>query len=225
MASEVDICNMALSHVGSDAVVVSISPADGSVESGYCARFFPIALGLLLERHTWSFAKTRVALAEVTNPSESWAYAYGLPGNCLKPRRVLQQVSLNVLGFYDFSGSLTADEYRVMDEMGSANFAIETDQTTGNKILLTNEPEAVLLYIRRVEDTTQLSYAVVNALSYLVAGFLAGPIIKGQAGVTAGQQLHAAVFNPGGLLDQAAASDADGSKETSDHIPAHIRAR
>jgi hypothetical protein len=43
MASAVDIANTALSHIGADAVVTSLSPLDGSVEAGHCARFLPSA--------------------------------------------------------------------------------------------------------------------------------------------------------------------------------------
>ena len=39
MASDVDICNMALSHLGARAQISAIVPPDGSVEAGYCARF------------------------------------------------------------------------------------------------------------------------------------------------------------------------------------------
>jgi hypothetical protein len=225
MASDVDICNMALSHIGSEAIIASIAPADGSVEAGYCARFYPIALGILLEKHPWSFAKTRQALSLLDNPSKTWGFAYGLPGNCLKPKRVLQATTLTGLGFRDFSRSISADEYQVFDEAGSANFTIETDQATGQKILLTNEPEAVLLYIRRVEDTASFTWAFTWALSFMVAGFIAGPIIKGQPGASTGQLLHKSVMDPGGLADQAAMLDADGSKDAVEHVPAHIRVR
>lgn len=225
MASDVDICNMALSHIGSDAVVSSIFPADGSVEAGHCARFYPIALGMLLEHHSWSFAKTRVLLAEVDNPSTTWSFAYGLPGNCLKPTRLLPKLTLLGYGFTSFSGTMSVDEQRLFDESGSSTFSLETDQATGNRILLANEPQAVLLYTRRVEDTASFTFKFMAALSYLVAAFVAGPIIKGQPGANTGQLLHKAVLDKGGLADQAAAADSRSSVDVNEHVPAHIRVR
>ena len=75
MANPVEICNLALSHLGSSATVSAISPPDGSVEAGYCARFYGMARQLSLTAFTWQFALKRVALAEVTNTSTVWLYA------------------------------------------------------------------------------------------------------------------------------------------------------
>ena len=69
MANPVEICNLALSHLGSSATVSAIAPPDGSVEAGYCARFYGMARQLSLTAFTWQFALKRVALAEVTNTS------------------------------------------------------------------------------------------------------------------------------------------------------------
>ena len=56
MASEVDICNLALGHLGDNATVSSISPPEGSAQAEHCARFYPIARDALLEMHNWNFA-------------------------------------------------------------------------------------------------------------------------------------------------------------------------
>ena len=73
MASPVQICNMALSHIGSEARVSSISPPDGSVEAGHCATFYDVARTEMLEPGNWAFALKRAALAQVTNPRPVWA--------------------------------------------------------------------------------------------------------------------------------------------------------
>ena len=49
MASEVDICNLALGHLGDNATVASLNPPEGSVQAQHCARFYPIARDALLE--------------------------------------------------------------------------------------------------------------------------------------------------------------------------------
>ena len=51
MASVVDICNQALSHLGDSATVASIDPPEGSAQAEHCARFYPAALAALLEMH------------------------------------------------------------------------------------------------------------------------------------------------------------------------------
>ena len=59
MASDVEICNLALSHLGDTATVASIDPPEGSAQAEHCARFYPIARDALLEKHDWSWATRR----------------------------------------------------------------------------------------------------------------------------------------------------------------------
>lgn len=220
MASVIDICNTGLAHIGARAQISSISPVDGSVEAGYCARFYPLARRELIEGFSWTFAKSRVTLAEVTNPSTVWAYAYALPADCIKPLRVL---SLAVISAADLWGPLGV--YGVIDgrrldvlltERGSEDFEVE------DEVLLTHEPEAVLLYKRDVTDTSKFSPMFVSAAGMLMAAYLAGPIIKGMDGAKIGAQWRQAASS---MASSAAASDANSSSERADHLPAHLAVR
>jgi len=216
MPSVTDHCNVALSHIGADAVVVSISPPDGSVEAGHCARFYPIARRELIESHPWSFTKTRATLAEVTNPSTIWTHAYAMPSDCVKPLRVLSLTDFDayLLSWdYDASGRSALAS---IDEHTGVPFDIESG------VLLTHEPEAVLIYQRDITDTTKFSPLFGSALGYLLAGYLAGPIIKGMEGARTGATLREQGF---GLLAKAAASDANASTEQIEPVPGQIKAR
>lgn len=221
MASAVDISNVGLSHIGARSQVSSISPPDGSVEAGYCARFYPLARRELLEAGNWSFAKRRVALAEVTNDSDVWAYAYAKPADCITPLRVLQLQYVQdagllwPMGMYLFDGDWRAID-DVFSERGSSDFVVEGD------VIRTNEPEAVLLYKRDVTDTTKFSPLFVAAAGMLMAAYLAGPIIKGKAGADTGAAWRQAAFD---MMAKAAAADANGSSERASHTAAHIQAR
>ena len=219
MASAVDICNIGLSSLGAEAQVAAINPPDGSVEAGYCARFYPIARKELLEAHAWSFAKKRVELAEVTNTSTVWEYAYALPSDCLRALRVLSLQTLVDAGLSYPAGVYSIDRLvidEVFTERGSALFDIESG------VLRTNEPEAMLLYTYDVTDTTKFTAKVVVALGMLMAGYLAGPIIKGLEGARAGAQWRQAAMN---AIATAAASDANSSYETATHAAEQLRAR
>lgn len=212
MPSAVDIANIALSHLGARAQVSQLSPPDGTVESGYCARFYPIARRELIEAGNFAFATRRATLAEVTNPSETWLYAYALPAACIKPVRVLSQSVINNYLLDD--ARMTIDD--VITERGSALFEVE------DGVLLTNEPEAVLKYRVDVTDTTRFSPLFTSALGALLAAYLAGPIIKGDAGAkTAGSWRQQAFA----LVAKAAASDANAAEESAQHLPEHLRAR
>lgn len=222
MASDVDICNTALSLIGAEAQVAAISPPDGSVEAGLCARFYPIARKVLLEDQQWAFAKRRVQLAEVDNDSEVYAYAYAVPAGMINALRVLRLKYINDASLLWPAGSYLVYNFdwqavdEIFSERGSAEFEIE------NGVLRTNEPEATLLYTVDVTDTTKFSGKFVDALGMLLAGYLAGPIIKGADGTKVGTQWRQAAFNASAA---AAASNANSANERGTHVAEHIRAR
>lgn len=214
--SSVVICNLGLSHLGADAVLTSIDPPDGSVESGHCARYYPVARQELIEMFPWTFAKTRVALSQVDNPSSVWTYAYAAPSDLIQPQRILTTSTLDAYGFFPFGGLLRADEVALFTERGSAQFEVE------NGVILTHEEDAVLLYTRDVTDTSKYTAGFTVALSYLMASYLAGPIIKGDNGAQAAATMRKMA---GAKARESMANDANSSVETSQFVPEHIRRR
>lgn len=214
MASAVDICNTALAHIGNDNVISSIDPADGSTEAGYCKRFYPIARKELIERFAWTFARKRQTLAAVANPSKVWAYAYQVPSDCMKPVRVLTGSLANSLMFALADGQISASA--VFNEDASAFFEIE------DGVLLTNEPEAVLLYLRDMVNPTSYTPMFVSALGYLLASYLAGPLVRGPSGAKSAQSYRQLAMAQG---DGAMTSNARASHETQAHTPSHLAAR
>lgn len=200
MASVVQLCNMALSHIGSDARVTSISPPDGSVEAGHCATFYDLARTELLEPGSWAFSLKRAALGALTNTSEAWAYAYAKPSDCMRPLRILRP-SMGVTVFKQDT------VYAHIDDRDSAQFDVEGD------VIYCNEPNAVLVYVQDATDTTKFTPSFTAALSFLLAGYLAGPIIKGNEGARLGDAMRQRAFNAADL--SAAASANASSAETS----------
>lgn len=202
MASAVDICNLALSHLGDEAAVSAISPPDGSVQAAHCARFYPIARDACLEVHAWNFATRRIAPANVASavPS-SWQFAYTQPAECLRV--------LNVWG----------EEYAEDDK--GYDFVVESNATQGTMIY-TNAESATLRYIVRVTDTTKFSPLYVTALSYLLAAYLSGPIVKGREGMQVAQAMYKMFLSE---VAKAAASDASARKIDVKHTPDFISVR
>lgn len=206
MASAVDICNMALGHLGDQAIVSSINPPDQSVQAGLCATFYPIARDAVLERHPWSFATKRALLQSVVNADQptSWEYSYALPAACLVPLKVLPE-------------EYTSDQQ-------SLPFAVET-LSGGGEVIYCNYEAPTLLYIAAVTDTTKFSMLFTIALSRLLASFLAGPRVKGATGIKLAQaqlELYEKV-----ALPQARAADTNARLDTTlaDHVPSAISAR
>jgi hypothetical protein len=193
---------MALSHIGSEARVSSISPPDGSVEAGHCATFYDQARTEMLEPGNWAFALKRQLLAQVTNTSNAWAYAYTKPADCQRALRILRpSVAVTV-----FTQDRIA--YPHTDDRDSAPFDVE------GEVLYSNEPDAVLVYTRDVTDTTKFPASFVSALSYLLAAYVAGPIVKGNEGVRVGDAMRERAQ---ALADLSATSSANAS--SADNVP------
>lgn len=190
MTSEVDICNLALSHLGDEATVASIDPPEGSAQADHCARWYPIARDQVLQAHTWGFTLRRIALASLGSGWSEWQYAYAQPDDCLKLFAILPQAATD-----DYSvGSPLPVRNPFGLTVGQAQgyvpqpFSTESD-SDGNTIIYTNTLNATARYVVRVEDPTKFTPLFVQALSRLLASYLAGPVIKGQEGiqVAAGQ--------------------------------------
>jgi len=157
MASDTSICNLALSHFGQEGVISSIDPPDGSDEAAIAKDFYPLARDEILEEYDWTFARKRDTLASVTNDRTDLAYKFALPADYLKARRLLP------LGYAD-------------DQNDAAEYEIEGD------FLYTNEATPTLIYTKRLVDMTKMAPLAVIALSYRLAAYMAGPIVKDPTG-------------------------------------------
>lgn len=83
MASKVDICNLAIGHLGAEQIT---SMTDGSPEAIACANFWDISRDAVLASMHWSFAIKRQELSQsATTPDFGWDYQYPLPSDFLEP--------------------------------------------------------------------------------------------------------------------------------------------
>lgn len=214
MASEVDICNLSLAHLGDDATVSSLDPPEGSAQAEHCARFYPIARDSLLEMHNWGFATRRVALALLSeSPPSTWKYAYAVPGDAVNYLGVYAPDAPDDLASSFPLASCYGNSGQPQMAMGSYTpqpFILETD-ASGQQILLTNQDSAVLRYTRLVTDTTQFSPLFTDTLAWLLASYLAGPVIKGDTGVAAAQACYKTFLI---MRAQATVSDANQQRHT-----------
>ena len=173
MASEVDIANLALSHLGDAATIASLNPPEGSAQAEHCARFYPIARDALLEMHPWGFSTKRVQLAQLGAGWPEWDYAYAMPSGTLNVIAVLPPDATD-----DYSSGVPTS---AGGSYLPQPFSCETDDS-GRQVIYSDQPSAVLRYTSVVTDTTAFSPLFVTTLSHLLASYLAGPIIKGEAG-------------------------------------------
>lgn len=189
MSSEVDICNMALAHLGDSALVVSINPAEGSAQAEHCQRFYPIARDALLELHDWRFASTRAPLALAVNPTNQWQYAYARPANAVRVLAILDtDAPDDYAQSFALAGSVPLLENDTRSIYTPQKFVEETG-ADGSPIILTNMINATARYTRLVTDTARFSPLFRDALAAYLASYLAGPILKGETGIKIGANM------------------------------------
>jgi hypothetical protein len=201
MASVVDICNLALARLGDDATVASVDPPEGSAQAEHCARFYPIARDSLLELHDWKFATRRAPLALLTETAAPWAYAYAQPAQTIRIVSVLPPTA---------SSDAESQPYD-METAGD-----------GTVMILTDVANAVARYTVRVTDPTRFSPLFTDALATLLASYVAGPVIKGDAGKA---EARAQLQHFQRQLAAAKVSDANQRRVELDHMPGWIAGR
>lgn len=159
MASVVDICNLALARLADVASLSAIDPPEGSAQADHCEAFYPIARDTLLSGHNWDFATKKARLACLTEDNENRVYVYVLPSKCIK-----------VIKIYSESDS----------EQTALEFTMEASDA-GLRTIVTSETDVWLKYVERVEESDRFSPLFVDALAWLLASYLAGPIYKGES--------------------------------------------
>lgn len=226
MASEVDICNIALAHIGDTATVASINPPEGSIQSEHCQRFYPIARDTLLEMHTWDFATTRIKLEALTTTVSEWDYVYQIPNNMLNLWAILPpeaeddySTRFGPTDIYGYTANNVPWNYAGQYVPQPFTMEILSD---GTKVIMTDQESAWARYSVRTTDTSKFSSLFITTLTWHLASYLAGPVIKGDVGAAEAKRCAqmAAVY-----LGQAKASDANQRQVKPRHLVPWVSGR
>lgn len=146
MASQLDICNMALSNIGANLMT---SLADGNATARLVLLHWDRCLTAVLREYPWGFA-TKVAKLSLLDPkgtlngyeTEGYAYSYVYPYDCLKM-------------------------WEVKENDRKADFEIRYDGI--RKIIATDAEEAAARYTVLVNDTSLYDPSFVDALIFKLA--------------------------------------------------------
>lgn len=188
--SDVVIGNLALSFLGDEATLSSVSPPEGSVQAEHIEQFYPLARDTLLEMHAWPFALQRSTLTLRNETVNGWTYSYDRPNNCLKVIAVIPQNAPDdySLGYmygsdvrYTAQGIVSQPRPTGFSTYIPVKFATEA-ASDGSQIILTNLPDADARWVSRVVDTTKFSPIFTICCAKLLASFIAGPIYKDTTG-------------------------------------------
>lgn len=186
--NDVEICNLALAHLGDTGTIASIAPPENSIQAMHCARFYPVARDALLEMHPWSFATRRVALTPLSVTNAQWRYVYSKPNLMLRALAVIPPDAWNdyTVPVMDGEGGVTTP---ASGSYVPQPYSLET-LSNGELVICTNVENAVLRYIVAVVDPTRFSPTFTICLSWFLASMLAGPIMKGDVGMAEGKRCY-----------------------------------
>lgn len=158
MASQVDICNMALAHLGAKSIN---SLTEKSEEAGVCRRVYPIVLEKSLRDFAWPFAARQVALAVVTESStgQPWRFQYRYPSDAVR-----------IVGIVNPSTRLVMRDsvvpWRVIGD-------------SAGQLILADQVNATVEYTALVTDTNRFPGDFVDALALLLAAYIAPKVTQG----------------------------------------------
>ena len=140
-------------------------------------------------------------LAQLDVESWGWAYAYAKPSGIIRALAVLPA---------DASPDAEGQEF----EIESAS--------DGTGLIFTNQEDATLRYTAQVTDTAQYSPLFTDTLARLLSAYLAGPVLKGEAGAAMAKACMQSFM---ALLSIAKVSDANQRRARPPHSPAWINGR
>lgn len=193
MATEVDICNIALSYLGDRATVSSIDPPEGSAQADHCARFYPISRNQILAEHPWSFATHRAKLAKVVISPVNAGSTFTLPNDCVR-----------VVSVHDSN----APEGQYIE-----NYTLES--FNGYTVITCACDDIYIKYVSLNTPSAAFTPLFVDALAHLLASKLAGPLVPGTSGASLAQE-EMKIYNA--FLNKAINQDAVQSYEKETYI-------
>jgi len=128
VASQVNICNMALMRIGVRDRIASMT--EGSEESRVLSEVYETILELVLTQVDWAFARQRKALTLLeTMTGEEWTYRYQLPANCAFARKI-------------------EGDARNLPNEALVVWQLESQDDGLKKTIVTDRKDAVLIYTR-----------------------------------------------------------------------------
>jgi len=134
--SDIDIANMALSHVGASSDIEDFN--EKSVGAIQCKAWYDQSRLMVLAAFDWGFARKRLTAAPhgdvisetATDPMAGvWGFRYEYPSDCVKIRKIQSSTSPpNDLLPFNIETSLNGQEKTVLTDMEDAVFVYTFDQ-------------------------------------------------------------------------------------------------
>jgi hypothetical protein len=166
---QVGICNLALQELGARSTITSLD--ENSTESIALNNQYDQALDSTLTGIRWNFARAQAPLTLIADATQNqtvptpWLYEYAYPSDCVQARYIMP-VFYNVPG--NTSGGATTPTFTgpPIPWLVSSDFDNNQNRIT---VILTNQPQAILVYTARVSNPNNFSADFVSAFSKVLA--------------------------------------------------------
>jgi hypothetical protein len=198
MTAEVDIANRALSAIGTRSQIADLS--EDSNEARNCKLLLEPLRDELLRMAPWNCAFNYTNLALICSapgtpenpsggnstwqkgiPAPPWSYEYSYPSDCLRPVFVVPQFTTGFTSGVPITTAVTGGapafwngppvRYKVaIDQIGFDGKP--SPEGVDKRVILTNQEQAILAYVKRVTDPNVWDDAFQQALVAALAGRL-----------------------------------------------------
>lgn len=200
MASDTEICNLALSHLGVGKEIASLE-TEKSQEASACRRFYDIALDATLRDYPWNFATKIEALGLVEEePNDEWLYSYRYPTDCLFIKRILSGIKNDT-------------------RQSRINYRVVSD--SAGQLIYSDHENAEIEYTYRVTDSNIYPSDFTMALSYRLAHYIAPRVTAGDPFKLKAEVMHLYVLE----LSKARSNNSNEEQDAEDAESEFIRAR
>ncbi|TSA28583.1 hypothetical protein D4R71_00325 [bacterium] len=158
MAEQLDVINLALSHIAQTPITaVQLAALTGNVQVEAALRLWEYAREETLRAYNWGFAKVQQALVITTDYDPAvYAYAYVYPTDCVAIRKVNVQASI--------------------DNTISGKYKTVYDKEKSLQRIVTDIEDAYIEYTYDHDTPTLWDSAFVVAFAYRLAAELAKPL-------------------------------------------------
>ena len=166
--SQVALCNLALDTIGARATISALT--ESSAEAAACARNYDSALEATLQAANWNFARKQTSLSLLRDATQGdtvatpWTYEFAQPSDCLQGRYIMSPMS----GSDTLSGYGMGSPAVLTPIAPAARFIFSSSQDSNNNpinVILTNQPQAILVYTYRVSNPNLFDSQFVRAFA------------------------------------------------------------
>lgn len=230
MVSPVDVVNLALTEIGNQGLVTSISPSDGSIEGNAASLLYQPKIDALHRAAHWNFARRQLALTllratiidgvtQTDIPPTPWLYEYLYPPDCLKARFIIPTIDNSAIE----PPLTTATNVSGQFFWGfPVKYVVANDNDkSGNptRVILTNQQNAILVYTGRIVNPDLWDPHFLSAATATLGAYFVNALGRNRELMK--DQIEIAM----NVINAARVTDGNEGLTAADHLPDWMRIR